>query len=191
MRMKPDKKLRWFPQLGSVTITLELRDRTLKAEATPLQAAVIELFSERGETRQTGLVHGRRVFVTLTFFWVGGGKESWSTGELTKTLEIGDEPLARNALYFWANQGIVKELKQDVWMLLEESETGQDQVARGESSSIHPCPSTACEHSLIFGDPITLLLQSWKRLHHRLKACSNNRLSRYAHQEHVIYCVWL
>jgi anaphase-promoting complex subunit 2 len=47
-RMKPDKKLRWLPQLGSVSMELELADRKIEIEVTPLQAAIIELFSEKG-----------------------------------------------------------------------------------------------------------------------------------------------
>lgn len=46
---KPDKKLRWLPQLGSVNLTIELKDRTLELEATPLQASLIELFGIEGE----------------------------------------------------------------------------------------------------------------------------------------------
>ena len=45
---KPDKKLHWLPQLGTITLELELRDRTIEAEVTPLEAAVIGLFAESG-----------------------------------------------------------------------------------------------------------------------------------------------
>lgn len=37
-----------MPQLGNVNLTLELKDRTLTTDATPLQAAVIELFDKQG-----------------------------------------------------------------------------------------------------------------------------------------------
>jgi len=47
---KPDKKLRWLPHLGTVQLELELRDRTLNIEVSPLEAAFIELFSENGLT---------------------------------------------------------------------------------------------------------------------------------------------
>jgi anaphase-promoting complex subunit 2 len=44
---KPDKRLHWVHQMGSVTITVELKDRTLSSiTVTPLEAAVIELFSQ-------------------------------------------------------------------------------------------------------------------------------------------------
>ena len=45
---KPDKKLHWLPQLGTITLELELQDRTIEAEVTPLEAAVIGLFEEKG-----------------------------------------------------------------------------------------------------------------------------------------------
>ena len=47
-RLKPDKKLRWLPQLGTVNLTVELQDRTLTFDATPLQASLIELFGRQG-----------------------------------------------------------------------------------------------------------------------------------------------
>ena len=45
---KPDKKLHWLPQLGTITLELELKDRTIEAEVTPIEAAVIGLFEENG-----------------------------------------------------------------------------------------------------------------------------------------------
>ena len=44
---KPDKRLQWMPHLGTVQLELELEDRTIEAEVPPLEAAFIELFSER------------------------------------------------------------------------------------------------------------------------------------------------
>lgn len=48
MEFKPDKKLHWLPQLGTITLELELQDRTIEAEVTPVEAAVIGLFEESG-----------------------------------------------------------------------------------------------------------------------------------------------
>ena len=45
---KPDKKLHWLPQLGTISLEIELQDRTIEAEVTPLEAAVIGLFEEKG-----------------------------------------------------------------------------------------------------------------------------------------------
>jgi anaphase-promoting complex subunit 2 len=47
--LKADKKLRWLPHLGNVNMTIELKDRSITVDATPVQAAVIELFNKQGE----------------------------------------------------------------------------------------------------------------------------------------------
>jgi anaphase-promoting complex subunit 2 len=44
---KPDKKLKWLPHLGTVHLNIELEDRTLNIEVPPLEAAFIELFSQK------------------------------------------------------------------------------------------------------------------------------------------------
>ena len=48
MEFKPDKKLHWLPQLGTITLELELQDRTVEVDVTPLEAAVIGFFEEEG-----------------------------------------------------------------------------------------------------------------------------------------------
>ncbi|KAI0801938.1 hypothetical protein BC629DRAFT_1284384 [Irpex lacteus] len=44
---KPDKKLVWMSHLGTVSLDVELNDRTISAEVPPLEAAIIELFSQQ------------------------------------------------------------------------------------------------------------------------------------------------
>lgn len=46
---KPDKKLMWMSHLGTVSLDVELDDRTISAEVPPLEAAIIELFSQQGQ----------------------------------------------------------------------------------------------------------------------------------------------
>ena len=46
---KPDKKLRWLAHLGTVHLELQLDDRTVEADLPPLEAAFIEMFSNKGE----------------------------------------------------------------------------------------------------------------------------------------------
>jgi len=41
---KPDKDLHWLYQLGTVELEIELTDRKLAMEVTPLQAAIVECF---------------------------------------------------------------------------------------------------------------------------------------------------
>ncbi|KAL4250662.1 Anaphase-promoting complex subunit 2 [Abortiporus biennis] len=44
---KPDKKLSWLPLLGTVKLEIELDDRTIEIDASPLEAAFVELFSQK------------------------------------------------------------------------------------------------------------------------------------------------
>jgi anaphase-promoting complex subunit 2 len=44
---KPDKKLKWLPHLGTVQLEIELEDRKLEVDVPPLEAAFIELFSQK------------------------------------------------------------------------------------------------------------------------------------------------
>ncbi|GAA5841306.1 hypothetical protein JCM9279_000610 [Rhodotorula babjevae] len=92
--VKRDKKLRWLPQLGSVNLTLDLRDRSITVDATPLQAAIIELFSSQ---------------------------DTWSPDALVTELRVPDAGTVRNALYFWNNLGVLRSLPDDdLWRLVEE-----------------------------------------------------------------------
>lgn len=45
---KPDKRLKWLSHLGTVHLEVELEDRTLDVDVTPLEAAFLELFSTQG-----------------------------------------------------------------------------------------------------------------------------------------------
>lgn len=46
--MKPDKRLQWLPNMGSVEVDIEMDDRSYNLEVTPAQAVVLELFQEKG-----------------------------------------------------------------------------------------------------------------------------------------------
>ncbi|OAV97804.1 hypothetical protein PTTG_01338 [Puccinia triticina 1-1 BBBD Race 1] len=102
---KVDRRLRWLPQLGSVEIDVELEDRTLSLEVTTLQASVIELF---------------------------GTSDTWTFAQLRSTLRIQTDLVSlRNALYFWSNQEVLKEVESGIWKLFETRESYK-------SSSIRP-----------------------------------------------------
>ena len=48
-KFKPDKKLMWMSHLGTISLDVELDDgRVVSANVQPLEAAFIELFSEKG-----------------------------------------------------------------------------------------------------------------------------------------------
>ncbi|GAA5889699.1 hypothetical protein JCM8208_001101 [Rhodotorula glutinis] len=102
---KRDKKLRWLPQLGSVNLTLDLRDRSITVDATPLQAAIIELFSSQ---------------------------DTWSSDALVTELRVPDAATVRNALYFWNNLGVLRSLPDDdLWRLVEEVDEREGGATEG------------------------------------------------------------
>jgi anaphase-promoting complex subunit 2 len=93
---KPDKRLRWLQHIGTAQVKLELADRIVEAEATPLQASVAELFE---------------------------GQDVWTVQALGEMLRMRDTRSLRNALVFWAALGVLKEVKEG-WRLLEHVEEG-------------------------------------------------------------------
>lgn len=113
---KPDKHLRWLQEQGTASVTLELEDRTVTVEVTPLQAAVAECFESQ---------------------------DTWTEDGLAKQLEV-DVILVRGALAVWAGHGVLKNEDDGSWRVLEVLEAleeGGDH--QGESPSPHsPHPST-------------------------------------------------
>ncbi|KAG6889653.1 hypothetical protein C0995_015769 [Termitomyces sp. Mi166 len=92
---KPDKKLRWLPHLGKVHLELQLDDRVVEADVPPLEAAFIELFSE---------------------------KTVWTVDELIKGVGSVDRSAALNALLTWVDRGVLKEDTESTFRLLETAE---------------------------------------------------------------------
>jgi anaphase-promoting complex subunit 2 len=80
-----------------VVVKLELADRVVEVEATPLQASITELFENQ---------------------------DTWDVQAMSDQLGV-DLFQVRNGLAFWANEGVVKEEK-GVWRLLENAEEGND-----------------------------------------------------------------
>ena len=80
-----------------MVVKLELADRVVEVEATPLQASITELFENQ---------------------------DTWDVQAMSDKLGV-DLFQVRNGLAFWANEGVVKEEK-GVWRLLEHAEEGND-----------------------------------------------------------------
>ncbi|TIC68002.1 hypothetical protein E3Q03_01716 [Wallemia mellicola] len=87
-RFKPDKRLHWIPQIGNVSITLDLEDRTLNLDVTPFQATVIDLFAVNGVT---------------------GGK--MTAQDIEEQLEAPNSVIVQDTLAFWIKKGVLKEEK--------------------------------------------------------------------------------
>lgn len=94
---KPDKKLKWLPHLGIVNLEIELEDRTLNVDVPPLEAAFIELFSQ---------------------------KDIWTLDELIHSVGSVDRSAAVKALTTWVNMGVLKEHVENSFVLLERAEEG-------------------------------------------------------------------
>lgn len=92
---KPDKRLRWLQHIGTAVVKLELEDRVVEVEATPLQASISELFENQA---------------------------IWDAAAMGEKLGV-DLAQVRNGLAFWANEGVVKE-EGGRWLLLERAEAG-------------------------------------------------------------------
>ncbi|CAE6344053.1 unnamed protein product [Rhizoctonia solani] len=99
---KAGKKLRWMNNLGTVALDVELEDRVVNADATPLEAAVVELFSEQN---------------------------IWGIDDLSGKLGINDSAPIRAALMFWTSNGVLKPLEDSKYELLERLEA-EESVAR-------------------------------------------------------------
>ncbi|KAF8527598.1 hypothetical protein BU17DRAFT_61723 [Hysterangium stoloniferum] len=89
---KPDKQLRWLSHLGTVHLEVQLQDRTIEAEATALEAAILELFSE---------------------------KDTWTVDELIGQLGSVDHAPTVKALNTWADKGVLMEKADACYVLLE------------------------------------------------------------------------
>lgn len=92
-RFKPDKHLRFYQQLGTARLRLELQDRVVEVEATALQAAVVESME---------------------------GVESATIEEVADKLDVSEMDV-RGAMMFWAGEGVLGE-QAGVWKVLEKIE---------------------------------------------------------------------
>jgi len=102
---KPDKRLRWLQHVGTATVKLELADRVVEVEATPIQAAIAELFEDRS---------------------------TWTSINLGERLGVPDQAEIMNALNFWVTLGVLKERAgKGEWDLLELADTRTD---RGDTT---------------------------------------------------------
>ncbi|CEQ40634.1 SPOSA6832_02277, partial [Sporobolomyces salmonicolor] len=103
--LKPDKKLRWLPHLGNVNLTIDLKDRSITVDATPVQAAILELFDKQ---------------------------DTWTSDALQTELKLAELSTVRNGLFFWNNLGVIRSLPDDMWRLVEErGKAGEEEGVGG------------------------------------------------------------
>jgi len=115
---KPDKKLKWLPHLGTVQLELQLEDRVVDVDVPPLEAAFIELFSE---------------------------KSVWTLEDLISSIGSIDRGAAIKALSTWVDYGVLREDPENTFILLEKAE-GDDGHEHGPPREARVLASTVPEY---------------------------------------------
>jgi len=94
--------------LGSIELDVHLDDRTISIETSPIQAAVVYAFQERG---------------TMTI------------AEVACVLESGVVS-ARRAVMFWVLHGVLKEIAPDTFCVLEQADTSSPNQSSPPSNTV-------------------------------------------------------
>ncbi|KAG9006075.1 hypothetical protein FRB90_010080 [Tulasnella sp. 427] len=116
---KPDRKIRFMSNVGSISLNLELSDRTVSlTDVTPLQAAIIELFST---------------------------KDIWSADDLAKELGGVDAPSVDKALEYWMDHGVLKSVGPKQYELLEVAEEHKPSGSRPIRRTVEESPGRTAE----------------------------------------------
>jgi anaphase-promoting complex subunit 2 len=158
-KFKPDKTLRFLPHLGSVTLQLQLEDREMDVTVAPLEAALIELFSQ-------------------------DGKETWTLDELREGVGGVDKGSVLKALLTWIDLGVVEERtgEEGVFRVIEVVQEGGGRASsygEGRTRQGELCP---CYVFLCILSPLSqrlLLKHMLKKPLFRLpQVLNNNKLSK-------------
>uniref|UniRef100_A0A1B6GF83 Anaphase-promoting complex subunit 2 n=3 Tax=Cuerna arida TaxID=1464854 RepID=A0A1B6GF83_9HEMI len=91
--LKGNRTLSWKPHLGSVSLEIELKDRTLQLTVSPIHATIIWHFQD---------------------------KTQWTIEDLSKKMLVPSTILRRRIAY-WQTQGLLKETSTDCFILVEDS----------------------------------------------------------------------
>ncbi|CAH1786015.1 unnamed protein product, partial [Owenia fusiformis] len=90
--LKGNRTLDWKPHLGLMNIEIELKDRKLNMNVSPVHATILMHFQE---------------------------KSRWSVEELSGVMHMASSTLRRK-ITFWQSQGLLKEETTDTFVLVEE-----------------------------------------------------------------------
>ncbi|XP_077386875.1 anaphase-promoting complex subunit 2 isoform X1 [Festucalex cinctus] len=108
-KLKAMRTLSWKPHLGSVTLDVELEDRTISnITVSPLHAAIILHFQD---------------------------KSSWTLEELSAKLSVPKEALHRK-LALWQQHGVLREESAGRYSVLETASSCKDKMERGVAMMI-------------------------------------------------------
>ncbi|XP_029034736.2 anaphase-promoting complex subunit 2 [Osmia bicornis bicornis] len=149
--LKGNRTLCWKPHLGNVTLEIELKDRKLDINVTPIHATIILHFQD---------------------------KKEWTLEELAEVMHA-PATVLRRKITFWVSQGLLKEISNDVFVLQEESSTKNrsltDIVEEEEIESVMASASDQREEELqVFWSYIVGMLTNLdsmplERIHQMLK----------------------
>ncbi|KAI9205433.1 uncharacterized protein BJ171DRAFT_73494 [Polychytrium aggregatum] len=90
--IKQGRALKWIPSAGTVSLTLDLKDRRLTLDVTPFQASIISCFENQAE---------------------------WTLAKLAAHLETSDSTLKKRMAY-WIKMNVISEPADGVYRLIEE-----------------------------------------------------------------------
>lgn len=91
--LKGNRTLSWKPQLGSVNLDIELKDRKINLTVSPIHATII---------------------------WHFQSKNQWTIEELSQIMHA-PATLVRRKITYWQSQGLLHEIGPDSFELVEES----------------------------------------------------------------------
>ena len=105
--LKSGRKLTWLNQLGQARVELELRDRTVNVDCTPVEATVIYAFQHNsGDEAAEGGNDGNSPPVRK------------SVDDLYSELQM-DEDLIAAALQFWVSEGVLRRAAASEYVVVE------------------------------------------------------------------------
>ncbi|XP_011633814.1 anaphase-promoting complex subunit 2 isoform X1 [Pogonomyrmex barbatus] len=149
--LKGNRTLCWKPHLGNVSLEIELEDRKLEINVTPVHATIILYFEGRNE---------------------------WTLQDLAEVMHV-PATVLRRKITFWVSQGLLKESSNDVFVLQEESTSkyrlSTDIVEEEEAESAMASASDQREEELqVFWSYIVGMLTNLdslpiERIHQMLK----------------------
>jgi hypothetical protein len=119
-KVKQDKHMKFFDVLGSVSLTIELSDRSVTCKATPLQATVLDAVSKKGSWRGLPFPMCR-----LTLNSSVSGQCTWQ--EIASRVGIDDEKVIKHALNHWINQGVLQTGNDGLYSVSDKQEVEMEE----------------------------------------------------------------
>lgn len=127
-RLKEDKHLRFVNHLGSVAMKVELSDRIVEVDATPLQATVLHAFSKKGKSTYVALVQIKLNAVLRL--------DRYDLHDLADKVGSTDLKVVKHAVNFWINEGVIALREDSGEYVLLETATEEPAVKRESAQCV-------------------------------------------------------